>query len=332
MKNVDIFTKGTITVVANMRKNLNMSCDIIQVDNYGWNANGTFHGVMGLFKQKRIQALTHGTLMSADRLEYAEFTAELFVVEYVQISCPLIAQFNSAAYLHRTPFILRQPPLSAVSNIFLLPLSMVVWRCYVIALAVVILIMLTQLKGPLHRDRLSVLDIVTFVCGAVCQQGTHLVIPTTSGRFIVLTTFLTTLAIFTSYSASIVALLQSPSHSIKTIEDLMSSPLKMALQDTSYNRQNYQFENISMLKPVYDKKIQPIGKAGWIFNLSEGVEKIRTELFACQLESPSAYKAIANTFTESEKCGLTEIHLLRLAVTTVMVERNSPYKELFKRR
>lgn len=63
-----------------------------------------------------------------------------------------------------------------------------------------------------------------------------------------------------------------------------------------------------------------------------GVEKIRTELFAFQVEAASAYKAVAQTFTESEKCSLSEIHVLRLAVTTVTVERNSPYKELVKRR
>lgn len=55
-------------------------------------------------------------------------------------------------------------------------------------------------------------------------------------------------------------------------------------------------------------------------------------VIAFQVESASAYKAIARTYTESEKCSLTEIHVLRLAVTTVTVERNSPYKELVRRR
>lgn len=219
-----------------------------------------------------------------------------------------------------------------MSNIFLLPLDVSVWQCCFIALVVVAVVMLTQLWHPLLRGRLSVFDVLTFVGGAVCQQGTHLLIPTTSGRFIVLTTFLATLAIFTSYSASIVALLQSPSHSIKTIEDLLASPLRMALQEAGYNRYNYLVENISILNRVYDKKIRPMGKAGWIYDPFAGVEKIRSELFAFQVESASAYKAVANTYTESEKCSLCEIHLLRLAVTTVTVERNSPYKELFKRR
>lgn len=57
------------------------SCDIVQVDNYGWNINGTFNGVMGLFQQKRIQMLSHATIMREDRLAAVEFTAEVFVIE-----------------------------------------------------------------------------------------------------------------------------------------------------------------------------------------------------------------------------------------------------------
>lgn len=57
------------------------SCAIIQVDNYGWNTNHTFNGAMGLFQKKRIQMLSHATIMRVDRLEQVEFTAEVFVVE-----------------------------------------------------------------------------------------------------------------------------------------------------------------------------------------------------------------------------------------------------------
>lgn len=63
-----------------------------------------------------------------------------------------------------------------------------------------------------------------------------------------------------------------------------------------------------------------------------GIEKVRTQLFAFQVESASAYKAVAKTFTEGEKCSLSEINVLRMAVATITVERNFPYKELVKRR
>lgn len=192
--------------------------------------------------------------------------------------------------------------------------------------------MCTQFFHPTFRSKILTFDIISFVWGAACQQGTHLLIPTASGRFIILTTFLATLAVFTSYSASIVALLQSPSHMINTIDDLLKSPLKMALQETGYNHYYYTVENIPILNNLYEKKIRPMGKNGWIYSPFVGVEKIRTELFAFQVESQAAYKAVAQTYTEPEKCSLSEIHLLRMSVTTINVERNSPYKELFKRR
>lgn len=87
----------------------------------------------------------------------------------------------------------------------------------------------------------------------------------------------------------------------------------MALQEAGYNRYNYLVENISILTKVYDKKIRPMGKEGWIYDPFYGVEKIRTEMFAFQVEAAAAYKAVAQTYTESEKCSLSEIHLLRLA-------------------
>lgn len=76
-----MFTKATEPVTANLRENLNMSCDVIQVDSYGWKTNGTFNGAMGLFQQKRIQSLFHGTIMRTDRFDTVEFTAEIFLVE-----------------------------------------------------------------------------------------------------------------------------------------------------------------------------------------------------------------------------------------------------------
>lgn len=66
-----------------MTKNSIFSCDIWQVDNFGWKVNGSFNGVMGLFQRKKIDMLMHATLMLVNRLEAVEFTAEVFVIEYV---------------------------------------------------------------------------------------------------------------------------------------------------------------------------------------------------------------------------------------------------------
>lgn len=174
-------------------------------------------------------------------------------------------------------------------------------------------------------------DVATFIFGAICQQGTHLHIPTTSGRFVVLTTFLTTLALFTSYSASIVALLQSPINFITTIDDLITSPLTVGMHRVEY-AQNIVHANNSGVMKLYNEKVLPQDEKGWIDDPVVGIERIRTELFAFQVDSPSAYKAIGKTFTESEKCSLTELQMIVLPTTTFLLERNSGYRELMAQR
>lgn len=183
----------------------------------------------------------------------------------------------------------------------------------------------------LNAMSISLLDIATFILGAICQQGTHLRIPTTSGRIVVVTAFLATLFFFTSYSASIVALLQSPSTFIKSLDDLIASPLSVGFHEAGYARFIVR-ANYSGVSEVYEKKVQPLGKAGWIYDPFVGVERVRTELFAFQVDSPSAYKAISKTFTESEKCSLSELQMIVLPRTTILVERNSGYKELITQR
>lgn len=54
-------------------------------------------------------------------------------------------------------------------------------------------------------------------------------------RVAIFVLFLTAVFLFTSYSASIVALLQSPSNSIKTINDLVESSMTFSAQDNPYN-------------------------------------------------------------------------------------------------
>lgn len=239
-------------------------------------------------------------------------------------------------YLHviclRTPLIFRQPPLSAISNIFILPLNKYVWYSCFIIMSVAACIMLSQLLHPKLHRQLTVFDVITFVWGAICQQGTHLNIPTISGRFVVITIFLAALALFTSYSASIVALLQSPSRFITSIDDLIASPLKIGVHDAGYSRFYILHENDSVIDKVYEKKIKMFGEAAWIYDSFVGIEKLRTQLFGFQVDSASAYKAISRTFTEYEKCSLSELQLIKLPMTTIAVERHSGYKELFTQR
>ncbi|XP_011699560.1 PREDICTED: uncharacterized protein LOC105456895 [Wasmannia auropunctata] len=47
---------------------------------------------------------------------------------------------------------------------------------------------------------------------------------------------LTSLSLYAAYTANIVGLLQSTTDSIKTLSDLLNSPLKLGVMDVIYNR------------------------------------------------------------------------------------------------
>ena len=55
-------------------------------------------------------------------------------------------------------------------------------------------------------------------------------------RIVTLMLLLAALSLYTSYTANIVALLQSTTDSIKTLADLLHSPLKCGTHDIVYNR------------------------------------------------------------------------------------------------
>lgn len=75
---------------------------------------------------------------------------------------------------------------------------------------------------------------------------------TVSIRVAIFVLFLTAVFLFTSYSASIVALLQSPSDSIKTIKDLVESSMTFSAQITPYGEIYFNVRKINFLQFYYN--------------------------------------------------------------------------------
>lgn len=72
--------------------------------------------------------------------------------------------------------------------------------------------------------------------GAVCQQGSNYIPRTIPGRIATIMLFTSLMFLYSSYSANIVALLQSSSTSIQTLDDLLHSRLQVGVDDTVFNR------------------------------------------------------------------------------------------------
>lgn len=70
-------------------------------------------------------------------------------------------------------------------------------------------------------------------------------------RIITLMLLLTSLSLYAAYTANIVALLQSTTDSIKTLSDLLHSPLNLGVQDIVFNR--LYFKVIVLKQKLYNK-------------------------------------------------------------------------------
>lgn len=53
---------------------------------------------------------------------------------------------------------------------------------------------------------------------------------------VMFSTLMTSLFVFTAYSAKIVAILQTPSNALQTIDDLVRSPMTIGVQETTYKK------------------------------------------------------------------------------------------------
>ncbi|KAJ8873534.1 hypothetical protein PR048_024352 [Dryococelus australis] len=153
-----------------------------------------------------------------------------------------------------------------------------------------------------------------------------------SGRIVTLFLFVAVLFLYTSYSGCIVALLQSSTDSIRTLEDLLNSRLEVGAHDIVYNRYYFETATDPVRKGLYRKVMSSGSKKPNFLELEEGVEKVRRGLFAFHVEESSGYKVVLDTYTEEEKCGLQGIGgYIQVPDPWVAVRKDTPYKELMKR-
>ena len=141
------------------------------------------------------------------------------------------------------------------------------------------------------------------------------------------------LFIYTSFTANIVALLQSTAKSFRTISDLQNPAIEVGVHDTPYNRHFFKIENEPIRKRFYETKIAPPGKPDTFMNISEGVRRMREGMFAFHSEISPSYTEVERTYFENEKCGIREIEFYSfLSDTWCVIQKNSPYKEILKAR
>ncbi|XP_065720453.1 probable glutamate receptor isoform X2 [Drosophila suzukii] len=311
LRHIDTISKVNHRLMLELANRLNMSYNTYQTVNYGWRQpNGSFDGLMGRFQRYELDLAQLAIFMRLDRIALVDFVAETYRV--------------------RAGIMFRQPPLSAVANIFAMPFENDVWASILLLLIITTVVLALELLFSPHTHDMAYMDTLNFVWGAMCQQGFYVEVRNRSARIIVFTTFVAALFLFTSFSANIVALLQSPSDAIRSLSDLGQSPLEIGVQDTQYNKIYFTESTDPVTKNLYHKKIASKGDNVYIRPIL-GMEKMRTGLFAYQVELQAGYQIVSDTFSEPEKCGLMELEPFQLPMLAIPTRKNFPYKELIRR-
>nr|WPO56529.1 ionotropic receptor [Leucinodes orbonalis] len=312
----DSITKMSYNVVKICFEMMNATTNLRFTNTWGYrDKNGNWQGIVDDLIKKKADLGTL-TIFTQERLELIDY----------------IAMVGSTA----VRFVFREPPLSYVSNIFAMPFTGAVWMAIVVCILGCSLFLYITSKWEatmsMHQFQLdgSWADVIILVIGAVLQQGCTLEPRYAAGRSVTLLLFLALTILYAAYSANIVVLLRAPSSSVRTLPDLLNSPLKLGASDFEYNRYFFKKLNDPIRKAIYDKKIAPKGKKPNFYSMKEGVERIRRGLFAFHMESNPGYRLIQETYLEGEKCDLVEIDYINEIDPWVPGQKRSPFKDLFK--
>ncbi|XP_029171787.1 uncharacterized protein LOC114941094 [Nylanderia fulva] len=257
-----------------------------------------------------------------------------FIVDTMPILFP-----PSRISLHSAKFIFRQPLLSSVKNIFILPFERNVWIAIAVFLLVVFCLLYLSMKWEYYRNTMkkssttwkdthignpTLGEDFLVLLGACTQQGYSYEPYRFSTRIITLTLLVASLGLYTAYTANIVALLQSPGNSIKTVSDLLHSHLILGAQNYTANYQN------PVRKAIFEEKIEPKRhKANWM-DVVDATPRIKNESFAFYGSESRIYQIIEKTFHEYEKCGITEIDYSNEVLLHLALPKQSSYLEIIK--
>ncbi|XP_011862464.1 PREDICTED: glutamate receptor ionotropic, kainate 5-like isoform X2 [Vollenhovia emeryi] len=285
--------------------------------------NGSWDGMVGMLQRREIDIGGTAMFILDERIP---------IVEYIHLYTRT-----------KLCFIFRRPLLSTMKNIFIMPFQQSVWIAIAAFLVLVFCLLHLSIKwehyrgasktsaaywNQLNNSKPTVTDNLFIVLGAVSQQGYSYEPYRVPSRIITLMLLLTSLNLYAAYTANIVALLQTPTDSIKTLSDLLHSPLTLGSYDLPVNR--YYFKNTNLQDPVRTAILQKVdSKSNWI-SLEEGVRRIQTESFAFHGTRSPIYTIVQQTYQENEKCGLTEMDYLSQIYPLLAVQKQSPYLELIK--
>ncbi|CAB3253487.1 unnamed protein product [Arctia plantaginis] len=323
---IDPVTKSTFHAINNLYEFLNATRLFIFSDSWGHPVNGSWTGMNGDIYTGKADLCGTISFMNKDRME---------ILEYITIP----------GFTSMSKIVFRQPPLSYQYNLFTLPFTTAVWYCLGGFILILVIILYVNAKWDIKKcedyeekniDETCLAatwsDIIIFVVSAVSQQGSSNELKGTLGRLVMFIVFLAFLFFYTSYSASIVVLLQSTSNQIRTVTDLMNSKLEFGIEDVVFHRYYFSadYARDPIRKAFYETKISPKGYKPIFISLEEGVKRLQTKPFAFNMNIGTGYRIVSQYFREHEKCGLREIDYIQGRKPWFCCKKESPYTEMYR--
>ncbi|CRL00245.1 CLUMA_CG013518, isoform A [Clunio marinus] len=321
-KHIDTISKVNYQLTNRLIEWLNATISYSIVTSWGYKNNETneWSGMIGELEKKIADLGASPLFFTADRVD---------VIDYIACTSQT-----------KSKFVFRSPKLSYTDNVFVLPFDSGVWKSLGAMLMISSFILyfasstewksnLVNVNDPtILKPSMYETSFVLFC--ALCQQGSSSLPISFGSRLITMICFTALMFLYASYSANIVALLQSPSSKIKTLEDLYNSRIKLGVDDTVFNHYYFAHADEKIRKAIYNDRIKRKDGKENFYNLSDGVKMIREDLFGFHMEVGVGYKILLEEFQEDEKCGLQEIQYLQVIDPFYAIQKNSSYYELFK--
>lgn len=222
--------------------------------------------------------------------------------------------FGRGTWQWKSTFIFRSPKAKTSINTFFKPLSKEVWVVtgFLGVLSVVILkiIFIFEKKKADSKLESSWSLLIMSTIGVFCQQGSFTSPISLCGRITSICVLLLSILIYQFYSASIVSnLLRKPTDTIKTLEDLAKSDLKLSLEDIKYNHKAFLDTTDPFLTKIYKEQILGLNNKSNFFPLKKGIELIRKGGWAFHVETSRGYPIIEENFSDNIICELREVDL-----------------------
>lgn len=220
----DTSTRGNFLQLDPLMDLMNGSKKFIFTPRFGYDETGIWVGNAGNMIYEHADIPIAPFFLTKERLHYLDFVGTITATKMV--------------------FIFRAPPLSSVANLYTLPFSKGVWISFGVLLSILIVAVFVLLRYQQHnatskhdrRPTAALTDVVLMGVAVVCQMGSTIEARMSASRIITFFFLLSSVFFYTSFTASIVGILQSTTRSIQTLTDLYTSKLELGATDTQYNR------------------------------------------------------------------------------------------------